>query len=263
MKDSRQTNQKHLTFENVQFSYTNDKTTLNNVTFDLTSHSITGLIGPNGSGKSTLMRLATGILKPNEGIITVLGQDASCCTRRNRNVAYVPQISDQAFPFTVLEMVLMGLYCPTNPFSLTYPDSQLHSAFRILKKLGIESLWNRPFSQVSGGERQLTLIARALIFDPKILVLDEPTSSLDLKHQKLVYDILNHLRTDGLSILISLHDVNAALVQCDSIVVLKNGSVIARGKTHSVINSEILSHCFEIPLAVSWLNDQQMSVGFL
>jgi iron complex transport system ATP-binding protein len=207
--------------------------------------SILGLLGPNGSGKTTLLRLLAGTLTPLRGQITIgdpeIGDLAiGTLSRREmaRRVAVVPQETYSAFDFSVLEIVLMGRYPHLGAFELEGPDD-VAIAREAMEATGTAALESRRFATLSGGEKQRVVIASALAQSSSILLLDEPTASLDLGYQFDIAGLLTRLnRERSVTMVVSTHDLNLAATLCTELVLLKSGRVLAHGPTDRVLNTE-------------------------
>lgn len=187
-------------------------------------HEILCLLGPNGSGKSTLFKTMLGLIPALSGAVYVKDRPLSQWSRAGlaRQVAYVPQAQSGAFAFTVHEIVLMGRSARLAPFSS--PSRHDHEvAMNCLDQLGIAALSKRRYTEISGGERQLALIARALAQEPAVMVMDEPTASLDFGNQIRVLDYIERMREQGMGILLCTHQPDHALRVADRIVLLKQG----------------------------------------
>lgn len=208
---------------------------------------VVGLVGRNGAGKTTLLRLAGGSLTPSEGHVRVKGEALASVPRRElaRRVALVPQDMHVPFPFRVGELVLMGR-TPHAPLVGLESEEDVERARRALRRLGIEALVDRSIATLSGGERQLVLFARALVQDPDLLLLDEPTAFLDLKHRVEVLGEVRAFAAAGGSALVVSHDLSLAARSCDRIVLLGAGRVIAEGPPVAVLTPENLRAAFEI-----------------
>jgi iron complex transport system ATP-binding protein len=182
--------------------------------------SFTGLLGPNGCGKTTLLKLMAGVLRPATGTITLEGRALAELPRRMaaRHVAVVPQDTHPAFDYTALEIVLMGRHPHLRPMQLEGPDD-LAIAYEALHATGTERFADRPFSSLSGGERQRVIIASALAQQPDVLLLDEPTASLDLGYQLEVASLLTRLgRERNVTMVMATHDLNLAASTCGALV---------------------------------------------
>jgi iron complex transport system ATP-binding protein len=242
-----------LSVRRVDFSYGGAKDpALRGVCLELAPRRCLGLIGPNGAGKTTLLKLAVGLVRPGAGEVLVDGADVRRLGPRElgRLVAYVPQSFSLPFTFTVLEVVLQGRH----PYLTGVAFESRHDlevAQDAMEQTGVWALRGRTFDALSGGERQRVLIAAALAQEPKLLVLDEPTSSLDLRFQsalvRLVRDLLE--RRD-LSVLVAFHDLNLASTLCDELVLLVDGEVQAAGAPAAVLDRDVLERAYRTALHV-------------
>ena len=210
------------------------------------------LVGPNGSGKTTLLRLLSGSLSPRAGRVELFGEPMSRvpARRRARSVSVVPQESRVLYPFTVLEVVLMGRFPHLSRFGMeTGEDAAL--ARKCLAEVGMETAESRPLNRLSSGERQRVLIARALAQEARILLLDEPTSFLDLKHRLQIYEILRRLnRESGLTVLAVSHDLNLAARYCQRICLLHSGALWGDGAPRSVLEPIRIGAAYGIELEI-------------
>jgi iron complex transport system ATP-binding protein len=205
-----------------------------------------GVIGPNGSGKTTLVRLLSGVLAPQAGSVRLADRPLAAHRRRElaRRLAVVPQDPTVEFPFTALEVVLMGraAHLP----ALGFPgDRDLAVARAAMARLDVGGVEDRPLGRLSGGERQRVLLARALAQEPDVLLLDEPTTHLDLRHQAGIYDVVQERRRDrGTAVLSVLHDLNLAALYCDRLVLLAAGRVAAEGTPRDVLVPGVLAAAY-------------------
>ncbi len=200
---------------------------------------IVGILGPNGSGKTTLLRLLAGILAPEAGKVTLEGRSLSSIPRASlaRSIAVVPQETHLAFDYSVLEIALMGRYPHLGTFELEGPRD-IAVAREALAATGTTALERRRFATLSGGEKQRVVIASALAQEAEILLLDEPTASLDIGAQFDVAALLTRLNRDrGLTIVVATHDLNFAAALCGSLVMLSQGRVVAAGPTGDTLTS--------------------------
>jgi iron complex transport system ATP-binding protein len=222
----------------VSFTYPRgERAVLRDVSISLRRGTIVGLLGPNGCGKTTLLRLVSGMLTPQGGEILLGGEPLTSLSRREiaRRVAVVPQETHATFDFTALDIVLMGRYPHLGPFELEGP-ADLEIAHRALDATGTAHLEERPFGSLSGGEKQRVVIAGALAQAAEIMLLDEPTASLDLAYQLEVAALLRSLnQTHGTTMAVSTHDLNMAAALCDEVVLLRDGEVLAHGPTADTI----------------------------
>ena len=211
---------------------------LRNVSLEVGEGEVVGVVGPNGSGKSTLLRCIDGILRPRVGVVLVDGEETSKMRRMDlaRTMGYVPQGSSGTFPIRVFEMVLMGRRPYVN-WKATRKD--VDAVRRVLELMGMEHMAWRYFQELSGGERQKVIIARALAQEPKVLLLDEPTSNLDLRAQIEVLELIKELvRKNELSAMMAMHDLNLAARYSDKLVMLREGQIFAAGRPASVLTRE-------------------------
>lgn len=239
------------------------KVLLANASIALTPGRLTAIIGPNGAGKSTLLRVMAGELRPKEGAVLLDGADirnisvARLATRR----AVVAQSTNLSFPFTVLEVVMLGA---------TVPGFDVHDAEvavvarKSLCAVGLASFEARMLHELSGGERQRVHIARALCqlntsprhaTENAALLLDEPTASLDLKHQGDVLTIIKEQSRSGHAVLLVIHDLNLAAAFADDVVLMADGQIVGRGNPDDVLNEDLLSHTFGCRLQIETSDD--------
>ena len=221
---------------------------LSDVSVAIQRGSLTGLLGPNGCGKTTLLKLMAGVLRPHEGTITLGGRAIDSISRRElaRHIAVVPQETHPAFDYTVLEMVLMGRHPHLGVFQLEGPED-VALAHDALAATGSSHLAGRAYMTLSGGEKQRVVIASALAQAPDVLLLDEPTASLDLAYQMEVASLLgrlNHHR--GVSMVLATHDLNLAASLCSSLVLVRSGRVLAHGPTREVLTVAMIQRLYDV-----------------
>jgi len=227
---------------------------LDRVSLRLERGAIAALLGPNGSGKSTLIRLMAGIVHPLAGEIRIEGRSIGQLTRRDvaRRLAVVPQETQTTFDFSVIDMVLMGRYAHLGPFELEAADD-LAIARDALAATGTGALESRPFSSLSGGEKQRVVIASALAQASDLLLLDEPTASLDVAYQFEIAALLRRLNAErGMTMLLSTHDLNLAAAVCDRVILLKSGRVFAQGPTKEILTSDSIRQLYGIEADVQF-----------
>jgi iron complex transport system ATP-binding protein len=226
----------------ASFAYDAERPVLKRVSFDVRPGDFVGVVGPNGSGKSTLLDLIDGLLAPVEGAVLVNGRPTRAYRRRDmaREVALVPQHFALQFDLTVRDVVEMGAYCRGADCS---PPSAAATA---LGRLGIAELAERRFPELSGGEKQMVVLAQALVQNAGVLLLDEPASSLDVSHQLALFELLRELNADGLTVICVLHDLNLALTYFDRLLVLSQGSVAAWGPTEEALSPEVLEAVYGV-----------------
>lgn len=225
---------------------------LNDLSFELPAGQILGIIGPNGSGKTSLLKLLARVVRPERGAVHLFGRDLGRMRQDEvaRMVALVPQESQQVFPFTIAEMVLMGRF-PHRSQSVGIIGWEREEDFRLaeqaMKEMDVAHLADRSVHEVSGGERQRAIIARALTQQPQVLLLDEPTAFLDLNHQLDICRILRRLKEQrGLTVVLVSHDLNLASQYCDRLLLLDAGRIFQLGSPEEVICPDVLEavyHC--------------------
>ena len=225
---------------------------LRDVSVSVERGELLGILGPNGSGKTTLLKLLGGALLPRSGSVTLYDRPIAGWSRREiaRRVAFVPQDMHAPFDFSVLDIVLMGRFPHLGAFSLEGPED-LAIARRALEETGTAEFEARLFSTLSGGEKQRVVIAGALAQSPELLLLDEPTASLDLGHQIEVQTLLRRLNADaGVTMVLSTHDLNLASALCRRLVLLRNGQVLAAGPTEDVLTSDAVRALYDVDAEV-------------
>ena len=217
------------------------------VSLELRAGEVLGLVGANGAGKTTLLRAASGVLRPDAGRVLLAGRPLASVARRElaRQIAVVPQDAPFAFPFRAGEAVLMGR-SPHLPRLAFEGPRDLAIARASLAQVGIEALADRSILELSGGERQLVLLARALAQEPRVLLLDEPTAHLDLRHRLQVLELVRELAGAGRSALVVSHDLSLAARSCDRLALLAAGRVLRVGPPAEVLSSEAVHEAFGI-----------------
>jgi iron complex transport system ATP-binding protein len=226
--------------------------------FEVPSGEVLGIIGPNGSGKTSLLKLLAKLLRPQAGRISLFGSELATLSQEAvaRSVALVPQESPPVFPFTIAEVVLMGRFPHRQrgwnfgSFGWEGPDD-VKVAREAMDELDVLNLANRSIYEVSGGERQRAIIARALAQEPRVLLLDEPTAFLDLNHQLDICRILRRLNQQrGLTVVLVSHDLNLASQYCDRLLMLSEGRVVRIGSPEEVIRPELLERVYRCEVLV-------------
>lgn len=218
----------------------------------ITSGTITGILGPNGSGKTTLVRLGSGALHPSGGSVGLFGSDLTALPSRERarRVAVVPQETYPVFDFTVEEIVRMGRAPHLGLLGFEHPEDR-KIARDAMERCEVVELASRSFRALSGGERQRVMLARALSQQARLLLLDEPTAFLDLKHRLSIYALLSRLhRENGLSIVVVSHDINLAARYCDRLVMLRRGEIAADGAPDQVLRPEPIRAVYEVEVEI-------------
>ena len=228
----------------LSFSYGKQKI-LDQISLSVKPGEICGLLGPNGCGKSTLFRCCMGFLHPEQGQVHVRGVNIAHMkpSALARHIAYVPQEHRQPFPFDVRDMILMGRTPRMSGwFRLNRDDERI--AEEAMLRIGIGHLADRPFVQLSGGQRQLVLIARAMAQQTPLILLDEPTSALDFSNQLSVWNVLREVASQGVAVLVCCHDPNHILWFCDKAAVMHEGSICAEGPASDIMTEDVLQRIY-------------------
>ncbi len=233
-----------LTVSDLALGY-RGRPVLEGVSFEVSTGELVGLIGPNGSGKSTLLKGISGTLRPTSGRVRVGGRDVSSLGRGTlaRVLAVVPQSPNLPDDFTALEIVLMGR-APHLGLLQAEGSRDLAKVRRAMQATDTLDLADRPVGELSGGERQRLVVARALTQEPSLLLLDEPTSHLDVHHQVQVMEILRAQVGQGLAALAVFHDLNLAAQFCDRLLLLHRGRIVAAGSPDEVITAETVARVY-------------------
>ena len=242
-----------LRAEHVSFGYAAGFS-LRDATVAITTGSLTGLLGPTGCGKTTLLKLLCGVLRPQNGRVSIGDRGLDAMTRRElaRHVAVVPQETHPAFEYSVLEMVLMGRHPHLGAFQLEGP-SDVEIAHASLVATGTQHLAGRNYMTLSGGEKQRVIIASALTQATEFLLLDEPTASLDLGYQLEIAALLARLnRERNVTMVLATHDLNLAASLCDRLVVMRDGRVLAEGPTSDVLTRDTVRRLYDVDADVQF-----------
>jgi iron complex transport system ATP-binding protein len=245
-----------LSADRVSFAYSARRPVrpvIDEVSLYVERGSVVGVLGPNGSGKTTLLSLLAGTLRPSGGTVRLDGRDLATRSRAQtaRELAVVPQETHPAFDYTVLEMVLMGRYPHLGAFEVEGPRD-LAIACDAMRATGTEELETRQFDMLSGGEKQRVVIAAALAQSPRVLLLDEPTASLDLAYQLEIAALVRRLNRElDVTILLSTHDLNFAASVCRSLILLRSGRVVASGAVNDVLTPGNIELVYGVDAEVS------------
>jgi iron complex transport system ATP-binding protein len=240
-----------LKISNISFRY-EDKQVLDGVSLDVHPGEIIGILGPNGSGKSTLLRVMDGLLAPQSGDIFINGIRYNRLSRKNlaREVAMVAQEHHFRFSFSCIEVVMMGRFPHLKPMQFE-DHNDIRIAMDALNATHAVEFAERSIHDLSGGERQRVLIARALAQEPRVILLDEPTSFLDLKFKREIFRLVSSLsREKGLAVVIVSHDIDLISQYCSRVILLKNGNVYQTGTPEDVITSNNIEDVYDCPVLV-------------
>jgi iron complex transport system ATP-binding protein len=247
-----------LEVKGLEFAY-GKKKILRDVSFTLQPKEIVGVVGPNGAGKSTLIKLLTKVLTPSSGQILLGGQSANKISRLElaRHLAVVPQSGDLPTDYRVYDLVMMGR-TPHLGFLARESQRDHDLVQRIMQRTDTWQFRDRFASDLSGGEKQRVVLARALVQEPSYLLLDEPTNHLDLKYQIEVLSMVRQEVAQGLGALVVLHDLNLAVRLCDRLLVMQQGEVVAEGKPSEILSESLVANVYGA--SVSILQDAKGSV---
>ncbi len=244
----------------LYFSY-DVREILSNISFSVRDGEFVSVLGPNGVGKSTLFRCMLGLLTPDEGGTFVDGRDTSTMSARElaKCIAYIPQSHNPVFNYSVLDMVLMGTSAQVGRFSAPGKE-QLAVAQAALHRLGIWNLHDRGYANISGGERQLVLIARAIAQQAKILVMDEPSANLDFGNKIRVMNTVKGLTKDGYTVIQSTHDPDQAYLYSDKILALYDGQVAAWGSPQETMTDALITTLYGVDVEVCSMRGDKVRV---
>ncbi|MCY9512888.1 ABC transporter ATP-binding protein [Paenibacillus apiarius] len=220
---------------------------INGVSLQLHPGSFLGIIGPNGSGKSTLLRMLCGLLQPEQGRLMLAGRPYSAYSakERARIIGYVPQDCSLEADFTIEQIVAMGRH-PYRSLFRSLSAADIKSAEWAMRQCGVDALRGRYIHACSGGQRQLAFIAKALAQEPRLLLLDEPISALDIRHQLRTLSLLRQLAGKGFTVAASLHDLSLASRYCDRLLLLRDGRIQASGRPEEVLTPAALHAVYGI-----------------
>lgn len=234
---------------------------LQGVSLDLEEGRLLTILGCNGSGKSTLFGCMLGLLKPQSGSIALCGEDLTKLSPRRiaEQVGYVPQSHTPAFDYTVSEFVLMG--CAAKVGLLSHPGAaERRAADAAIERMGLDSLRDRPYTELSGGERQMVTIARAIAANPRAILFDEPTSHLDFGNQVKVLRVIRDLSADGYAVVVTTHDPNHALLLGGQTALFTGKGSVEVGDPNEILTEERLSALYGAELKLRYLDELERSV---
>jgi iron complex transport system ATP-binding protein len=241
-----------LTAENLDFGYSGANPLLRSFSIALSKGGMVGLIGPNGAGKSTVLKLLSGYLKPSSGIVRLMGEDVSTMPDKNRSrlLAVVGQNVLSPLPFTARQVVEMGRAARVPRFS-PFSEADAAAVESAMSEMDVVRFADRMFNALSGGEKQRVKLAAALAQDPDVLLLDEPTSQLDMGHSaRLMRHLLKINSGRGVSIMVVSHDIQLVAGFMREIVFIRDGSLVASGKPDEVLTPSIIGECYDCDVEV-------------
>lgn len=243
-----------IRLDRVSFSFANRRI-LDALSVSVVDGEVVCLLGPNGSGKTTLLKLMLGLLTPASGRIFFNGELLQNIPQKllARKLAYVPQLHRDAFTYLVEDVVLMGRI-PYHPFFSTYTVEDRDAADIAMNRMGIEHLRHRAYTEISGGERQLTLIARAMAQGAGVFVMDEPVNGLDYGNQVRLLARIQNLAKEGYTFIITTHYPDHALQTASRTILLKNGNILADGAPHQTITNKTIHELYAVDVSVVSVN---------
>lgn len=250
-----------LNVNNASFSYDGITKQFDDISFSLEKGEVFSLLGKNGTGKSTLIKCILNILALQKGAVEINGRQVSDMRPEEvaRQVGYVPQTHHAIFPFSALDFVLMGRTPHISTFAVP-KEEDYEKAEEALRRIGIAHLREKPVSEISGGEAQMVMIARALAQEPSLLILDEPTSHLDIGNQMRTIAAIDSLAADGIAILMCTHFPDHAFLVSHSAAILERGRLIANGPAGDVITKENLREAYGVDICVHYIEEAERMV---
>lgn len=238
------------------FAYNGSRNIFEDISFAVNRGEVFCILGPNGTGKSTLLRCLCNLYPLNGGGIAIDGQDISKLgpAALAKKIGFIPQIHTPTFPYSVLEVVLMGRTPHLNMIA-TPSDKDYDVAESAIRTIGIEAIRDKPYTELSGGQMQMVLMARVLAQEPEILLLDEPTSHLDIANQAHTIEMVRSLAKKGISMVMTSHYPDHAFVAADMVGIMKDGNFIEMGKPDDVVTSENLKKAYGTDIRIVHIGD--------
>ena len=230
-----------------------ERTVLQNICLEVTPGELVAIVGRNGAGKSTLLHLMTGLLPANEGAVMLNGKPLRHFSRKDlaRQIALLPQQARITFGFPVHDIVRMGRHPHRGRFGPASPHDEA-LVYEVMQVTGTASLAQRLITEVSGGERQLVMLAQALAQEPRFLLLDEPTANLDIRHQCQVMQLLQRLAREGMGVVAVVHDLSLAVRCFPRLILLDAGAIVGDGPATEVLTAETIEHVFQVQARFHW-----------
>jgi iron complex transport system ATP-binding protein len=251
-----------LSISGLTFSYDGPRRpVLRDLSLEVPAGAVTAILGPNGSGKTTLLRLLLGVLRPGAGAIRLAGRPQASYSRRERGqfVGLVPQDEHIPFDFSLVEYVLLGRAPYLSPLQMP-GEADRQVALEALHAVGMDDMQDRVLPNLSGGERQLATLARALAQQPRVLLMDEPTAHLDLSNQDRLLAIIRDLADKGVTPVLTTHDPNLAASVAGLIVLMRDGQILAAGPPPATLTSERLSETYGVRVHVLEVDHRRVSL---
>jgi iron complex transport system ATP-binding protein len=242
---------KILEINNASFSYNGNGNVFEDIDMSIENSDVLCILGPNGTGKSTLIKCMNGLLKLNSGNIFLNDEDIYGMDKADlaKVMGYIPQSHHSTFSFSVFDVVLMGR-APHLSLTSVPGEKDFKIADKAIESLGISYLKDKTYTEISGGEKQLVLLARVLTQEPQILLLDEPTSHLDFGNQIRTLKVINRLSDQGLSVVMTSHYPDHAFLSSNKVAIMNNGSIMAMGEPESVVTEENMKRAYGIDVKV-------------
>lgn len=246
--------------DNLTYSYRTAEV-LKGVSFEASEGTLICVLGKNGAGKTTLFRTILGSLKGFGGEISINNRKLATFSEKEfaQEIAYIPQICNPIYDYTVLNMVLMGTTSSFGYFQ-SPGEKQVQTSLKALKQVGIEALAERKIGQISGGERQMVLIARAIAQKAKILIMDEPCSSLDYGNSIKIMKLCKKLSSNGYLIIQATHNPEHVFLYADTVIVLQNGKVSAMGKPCEVLVEKLMCDLYDIDISLHSIHNTALKI---
>ncbi len=248
----------HVKVVDASFAYNGSGNVFENINFSIEKGEVLCILGPNGTGKTTLIKCLNRILKLNSGDIFLKGENIYSLNSKDlaRQIGYIPQGHRPVFPFKVLDVVLMGR--APHLTSLSSPsENDLVIAQKALKKLNIDHMTDKPYTELSGGEKQLVFFARILTQKPDVLLLDEPTSHLDFGNQMRTLNIIDKMAEDEFTVVMSSHFPDHAFISADKVAIMKDCHIIDYGTPNEVITEKNLEKAYNIGVKIMDLEEER------
>lgn len=240
-----------LKVDNISFGYNSEQEILSDISFELENGEALCILGPNGTGKTTLLKCINHIIKPKKGRVIIDGVDVAkfSPSLRAKKIGYVPQYNNNVFAMNVIDTVMMGRIAFAG-YRIRSGDKDI--VFDIIEKMGLESFAFKNIKEMSGGERQRVFIARALAQEPQIVILDEPTSSLDMKNQIFTLELITGLaHAKNIGVIMSIHDLNLTSLYADKVIMLKESKIFSCGAPEKVITENNIRAVYSVETAVT------------
>lgn len=250
-----------LSFHEVSFGYLRGQEALSRLSLEVPAGSVMAILGPNGAGKTTLLHTALGRLQPRTGQVLLEGQPLSAFSRRTigQNLGLVPQSERIPFDYSLWDYALFGRTPYLHPLEMP-SENDRRIAWQALQQVGLEEIARRSINSLSGGERQLAMLARALAQQPRLLLLDEPTSHLDLSNKSRLVTLMRRLVTEGATILLSTHEPEVAAMIATHLVLMRKGQLLQSGLLADILTAENLSACYGVPVEVLSVDSRKLVV---